>query len=339
MSTSALSVVAVRRAQGTLVEGSGESGESASGSSKPFSAISSHFYAIATAVTGVATLLASNMKYEYATPVQTMFLTFLTFGSYVWSANLPKTIVKIIHPLATSSILVLLGIQALSAATNRDFYDVLSMYRVGSMHPLKTGAGDIMLYLLNPSVVAFAVSVFSRRMVLVQNSVALIVAVLICSIGSMFATAGFVRLIQLGGNSPNGMIVRLSMIARNITTALAIALTNILRGDIGIAASVTCITGILGGTYGRTFLDFLRVADPVARGLAVGGSSLGLGVASLAGVEPEAFAISASSMILTSMAATSLGSIPLIRDALTQIATDAPQFQGKVMESVVKAAS
>jgi putative effector of murein hydrolase len=144
---------------------------------------------------------------------------------------------------------------------------------------------------------------------------------LVSSVGGAFGTAFFVRLLQIGGRG-GGKLVRLSLIARNVTTALAMAITTVLGGDISIAASVVVLSGILGATYGRSILDAMGVKDPIARGLGIGGSAQGLGVASLVS-EPDAFPFAAISMVLTAVCFTTLVSIPAVKDELIRIATGA----------------
>jgi hypothetical protein len=42
------------------------------------------------------------------------------------------------------------------------------------------------------------------------------------ALGALFGTAAFAKLIQLGGSSGSALMLRLSMLARNVTTAFAI---------------------------------------------------------------------------------------------------------------------
>ena len=72
-----------------------------------------------------------------------------------------------------------------------------------------------------------------------------------------------------------GRQVRLSVLGRNVTTALAMAVTSILGGDISIAASVVVMTGIIAATYGRPLMDAMGVTDPIARGLGIGSAGQG----------------------------------------------------------------
>jgi putative effector of murein hydrolase len=66
-----------------------------------------------------------------------------------------------------------------------------------------------------------------------------------------------------------------------VTTALAIVITQMLGGDMAIAASVVVLTGIFGATVGRGLLDALKIDDPVSRGLGMGAAGQGLGVAAI----------------------------------------------------------
>jgi len=198
--------------------------------------------------------------------------------------------------------------------------NVLQSYRVGSLHWSDGGAGDHLLNLLGPSVVSFAIAVYSRKKLLSENLLVVISAMLISSAGGLFGTAAFVRAINLGGK--NGALVRLSVLSRNITTALAMAVTAILEGNIAIASSVVVLTGIFAATFGRTILDIFGIKDPVTRGLAIGSAGQGLGVASMA-PETDAFPFAAISMVLTAVCATTLVSIPAVKDAIVKVATGA----------------
>merc|ERR1712117_206331 len=109
------------------------------------------------------------------------------------------------------------------------------------------------------------------------------------------------------------------MLPRNVTTALAIAIINIIGGDISIAVAVVVLTGIFGATFGAAILDWMRIHDPIARGIGIGASAQGLGVASLVN-EKEAFPFAAISMVLTAVAATTLVSIPFIKNFLINLA-------------------
>jgi putative effector of murein hydrolase len=324
LSTVSFSVLFLRAAQGNIVKVAAPVPSIKKGAAavptvaaRPYSEETLSFLVKGALVSGVISLLATRAGNDYITPLQTIFLGFATFASFVWSARLPPKFVKVVHPLITSTTLVWGILRLTGMATGASFSSVLRTYKVGSLDLMKAGAGDLMLFMLGPSVVSFSLAMYSRRKLLKDNFLIVITAMLVSSVGGLFGTAAFCRLIALGGSA--GGLVRRSVLSRNVTTALAMAITAILGGDISIAASVVTLTGILGATYGRSLLDKMGISDPITRGLGVGAAAQGLGVSSLV-VEPDAFPFAAMSMVLTAVSATVLVSIPAIKDALINLA-------------------
>ena len=320
--TTAYAVLALRLAQGAIKSPSNSTTPTqaaVASAAKPYSAETLAIFSKASIGLGLLSVYATKTKVNWAKPIETAFLTAFTVASYVWGARLPHGFVKFVHPLVTSSVAVLLLIQTLALATGSTQADILRSYKSGSFDILKVGSGDIFLDLGGTGVISFAVSMYSRRRVIFSNLAVLLTAMLVSSAGSMLSTAALVRLIALGGGV-NGSLIRLSILSRNVTTALSMAITAMLGGDISIAAAIVCLTGVLGGTYGKALMNALGIADPITRGLGIGSSSQGLGVAAIAD-EPDAFPFAAISMVLTAIAATALVSIPSFRDTLIQVAT------------------
>jgi putative effector of murein hydrolase len=257
---------------------------------------------------------------QWATPLRTVFMGFSTVFSFVWAARLPAGFVKVIHPLVTSTAIVLLITRATAVLTGSTFLQVLKTYKTGSLAPLATGAGDILLFLLGPAVISLAIAMYSRKALMQENLLVVIVAMLVSSVGTLFGTATFVRALNIGGAGASGNVLRLSLLPRNVTTALAMAIASIIGGDLAITASVVVLTGIIGATFGGRLLTKMGVKDPVSRGLGIGSAAQGLGVASFVN-EKDAFPFAAIAMVLTAVAATTLVSIPVIRDTLIAIAT------------------
>lgn len=295
-------------------------GETPTKAKKPFLDSTLNTLLKISSISGVVSIAATRSSYKHAATLQTIFHFSSTLAAYVWGALLPSGFTKFVHPLVTGTVLTWVLIQFTALATGDTFMNVLQSYRVGSLHWSDGGAGDHLLNLLGPSVVSFAIAVYSRKKLLSENLLVVISAMLISSAGGLFGTAAFVRAINLGGK--NGALVRLSVLSRNITTALAMAVTAILEGNIAIAASVVVLTGIFAATFGRTILDTFGIKDPVTRGLAIGSAGQGLGVASMA-PEPDAFPFAAISMVLTAVCATTLVSIPAVKDAIVKVATGA----------------
>eukprot|EP00527_Entomoneis_sp_CCMP2396_P000424 CAMPEP_0198144970 /NCGR_PEP_ID=MMETSP1443-20131203/20027_1 /TAXON_ID=186043 /ORGANISM="Entomoneis sp., Strain CCMP2396" /LENGTH=518 /DNA_ID=CAMNT_0043808479 /DNA_START=55 /DNA_END=1611 /DNA_ORIENTATION=+ len=284
---------------------------------KPFTEQQMKLFGFATAVAAV--LMVFFNKSDFGKFFETSFLTFFTVAGYMWAARLPSSYVKVVHPLVTTCVMILGLVKVLSVVSNRDFYAILRAYKVGSLDLKKAGSGDILLFLLGPSAVSFALGMYSKRTLLQQNLVTILTAVLVSSVGGLYGTAAFVRLISLGGTFGAG-IIRLSMLSRNVTTALALPLTAMIGGDLALAAAVVCMTGVIGATYGKAFLAYFGITDPVTRGLAIGSSAQGLGVASMSD-ESDAFPFAAIAMVLTAVTSTTLVSFPLVKNSLVQLAT------------------
>lgn len=288
---------------------------------KPFSDETMAVLYKASAVTGIGSLLTAKFMDDavWAQPLKTAFFFAATFASYVRCARLPAAITKAVHPLLTSTIVVWGLLYGYGAATgSADFMEAVKSYKTGSLAWDAAGAGDLLLFCLGPSVVSFAVSMYSRKALLMENFKIVVAAMLVSSVGTLFGTAAFVNLIKLGGSSGNALLIRLSMLARNITTSLAIPVTQILGGDISIAVVVVVLTGIIGAQYGRKLLDLINIQDPITRGLAVGSAAQGLGVSSMVS-EADAFPFAAMAMALTAVAGTILVAVPEIKDAVVGI--------------------
>lgn len=319
-STTACAVLAIRKMEGSAINGPVVKASNGGNSAppKPFSQDLLDLLTKGLVLSGIASVAATRLNNEYANPIRTLFMIITTFAGYVWGARLPAGFVKVVHPIVTSTIVTHIVTQLCAFATGDTFNNVLASYKAGSMAFKATGAGDILLYLLGPSVVSFAISMYSRKNVIAENLLVVCTAMIIGSVGGLFGTALMVRLLAIGGAT--GAILRKSLLPRNITTPLAIPITKILNGDIPLACVFVVLTGIYGGTYGRSFMDSIGITDPVARGLGIGASAQGLGVASMTS-EKEAFPFAAISMVLTAVAATVLVSIPSIKDTIVNVAT------------------
>jgi putative effector of murein hydrolase len=133
--------------------------------------------------------------------------------------------------------------------------------------------------------------------------------------GGLFGTALLVRLVNLASST-----ITLSLLPRNITSPLAMAIATLLGGaDVSLAVSMVVVSGLLGANFGASILDKVGIQDPVARGLGIGAAAHGLGTAAFAN-EPDAFPFSAIAMALTASLSTVLVSVPLIRRTLIKVA-------------------
>lgn len=283
---------------------------------RPFSEATFNFLLAGSVVGGALSVAATKTGNPLSTPSRTVFMLFATVCSFVFGARLPPSFTKIVHPLITATIGALAVTKLDATLTGSTFEDVLRTYKSGTVWPLnKAGAGDILLYLLGPAVGCFSVAMYSRKKIIAENLFVVISAMMCSALGGLFSTSWAIRLFSIGGASSK---VRSALVPRNVTTALALAIANLLGGDMAICASVVVLTGIFGGSFGRDVLDFLGIKDPVSRGLGMGAAGQGLGVAAMS-VEPEAFPFAAINMVLTAVCATVLVSIPAVREMILGI--------------------
>ena len=72
-------------------------------------------------------------------------------------------------------------------------------------------------------------------------------------------------------------VITMSLAPKSVTAAIAVEIASLLGGDEGLTAAFVIATGALGSMLGPWFLSRIRIANPVARGLAVGTTAHGQG--------------------------------------------------------------
>ncbi|KPU63788.1 membrane protein [Thermococcus sp. EP1] len=128
-------------------------------------------------------------------------------------------------------------------------------------------------FLLGPAVVSLAIPLYKQRGIIKAYSRQIFIGVIF---GGTLAILSAVYLIKLLGGSEN---LLLSIAPKSITTAIAIGVSEKIGGIPPLTAVLVILTGILGNAIGVELLNLSKVRDRVARGLAMGVSSHGLGTA------------------------------------------------------------
>lgn len=198
-------------------------------------------------------------------PFQSLFFLFTTLTGFVFGSNLPKSFTKIVHPLITCASTTWLAAKVLAMLTGSTFSAMLQSYKSGTLAPLMAGAGDALLFLLGPAVIALSCQMYSRKQLMKENISTVGASTLVSAFGGLYGTSAAVRL--LGIADPK---IRLSLLSRNITSPLAMAIASMLEADISLAVTIVVLTGLFGANFGASFLDAAGIQDPVARGLGIG---------------------------------------------------------------------
>lgn len=263
---------------------------------------------------GTIALVKNAPSSQWINPLRSVFLLFTTLSTFVFGANLPKSFTKAVHPLVTCTSLTWVASKLLAVATGTTLLDVLSTYKAGTLSPLLAGAGDILLFLLGPAVVALACQMYGRKKLMRENIPEVGVSTLVSSFGGLYGTAAAVRLLGIGNPT-----IRLSLLSRNITSPLAMAIASILGADVSLAVTIVVLTGLFGANFGASILDAAGIKDSVARGLGIGAAAHGLGTAAFAN-EKDSFPFAAIAMALTASACTILVSLPVVKKSVLKLA-------------------
>lgn len=312
--TTACSVLAVRRMQGSSVTTT-PLGQSSAGvavvapTAKAFSDKVMLCLKAASILSGLLTVLAKRRGSSVVSNgLATLFMLTATLDTFVFGARLPKRFTKIVHPLVTCTSLTWLSLAIVGRLSGESFRSMLVSYAAVG------GAGKVLLSFLGPAVISLACQMYDRRKLMKENLGEVAAAIVVASFGGLFGTALAVRILNIG--SPT---LRLSLLSRNITSPLAMAIATILGADVSLAVSMVVVTGLLGANFGASVLDAVGIQDAVARGLGIGAAAHGLGTAAFTS-EKDAFPFAAIAMALTASACTVLVSVPVVKSAVLKLA-------------------
>jgi putative effector of murein hydrolase len=288
---------------------------------KPFSdelTYGSRALAAASGIAAIASNTVGGSTSTLTSPLLAFSMLAATVHNFAFGARQSKKFIKVSHPLVTCTTLSWVWAYLLGSATGGTFFSMLRGYRVGGGISLATsGAGDFLSFVLGPAVVSLGVSIYERRVLIKKNYKEVLTATGVSCVGGLFGTALAVRILGLASAE-----LRLSMLPRNITSALAVAIADILGANKSLAVAIAIVTGLIGANFGATLLDLFGIKDPVVRGLGIGSAAHGLGAAAFV-EEPEAFPFAAISMALTAICGTLFVSIPAVKALAIKIALGA----------------
>ncbi len=187
------------------------------------------------------------------------------------------------HPLSNPVLLSVAAISALLLACHIEYQVYFSGARF--LH-----------FLLGPATVALAVPLY-RQMEIIRKSFAAIMVSLLD--GSLTGMGSALALGWLCRADPR---IILSMAPKSVTTPIAMGIAGEIGGLPSLTAVIVIVTGISGAAFGGWALDRARVKDPVARGLAYGTASHGIGTARAMHASPVSGAFAGLAMGLNGLA-------------------------------------
>lgn len=150
---------------------------------------------------------------------------------------------------------------------------ILLLYVTDIDYEVYMESARILSFLLGPAVVSLAIPLYKKRDVIKDYSTQISSGVVLG--GLMAILSAFYIAYLLGGS----LDLLLSVTPKSVTTPIAIGVSEQIGGITSLTAILVILTGILGNSMGITLLDLVGVDDKVARGLAMGVTSHGLGTA------------------------------------------------------------
>ncbi len=156
--------------------------------------------------------------------------------------------------------------------------------------------GDLILFLLGPSVVALALPLWQRRRQILERKLPILIGICAGALASILSAAGTAWV--LGGSSQ----VVLSMVPKSVTTPIAIGICAKIGGIVPLTAALVVLTGCLGAICGPEFCRLIGIRSSTSLGLAIGTSSHGIGTARILDEDRLAGAVSGLAIGLNGLA-------------------------------------
>lgn len=160
--------------------------------------------------------------------------------------------------------------------------------------------GDMVLFLLGPSVVALAIPLYQRREEIWKRKKPIMIGVFAGSLASIASASGLAWI--LGGSEK----VVLSLAPKSVTTPIAISIVEKIGGVAPLTAALVVLTGCLGAVCGPEFCRRFGIKSPVSVGLAMGVSSHGIGTARMLEIDRLAGAVAGLAIGLNGLMTTFL---------------------------------
>lgn len=192
----------------------------------------------------------------FYSPYWLLFLSLLVFQGSVWLQA--KTGLIFINP----TLIAMLVVIGYLLTTNTPY----SQFEAAS---------QFVMFWLQPAVVCLAIPLYVQWQKIKSQWLAIIVSQLVGSVVGIVSGVWFVK--WLGGSET----AMLSVVAKSVTTPIAIEVTQNIGGVVGIATGTVLVSGVVGQIMGLAFLKLARLKRPMAQGLAMGTASHGLGIASI----------------------------------------------------------
>lgn len=186
-----------------------------------------------------------------------VFALTLTLGTYLVALKLyQKTRLPLLHPLITS-ILALIAVLSLLHIPYKDYF----------------GNSFLIHFMLGPSVVTLGYVLYEQVRFIKGNVASILTSVLV---GSLVGIASVVLIGKLMGADD---ILIATLEPKSVTTPIAMGIAEKSGGIPALTAVIVVAVGIFGSVVGPFVMKVLGIESHIAKGLALGASSHGVGTA------------------------------------------------------------
>ncbi|MCB1429223.1 MAG: LrgB family protein [Nitratireductor sp.] len=216
--------------------------------------------------------------YLAASPLLHLTLTLIAYQAGSWlhrkSGNNP-----LVNPVLIA-VLALVGILVFTGTSYQTYFD----------------GAQFVHFLLGPATVALAIPLYRQFEHVRKSAIAILVSIIA---GSLTAAGSAVAIAWAMGARESAII---SLAPKSVTAPVAMGIAEQLGGLPSLTAALVILTGITGAMLGPLVMNFLRISDWQARGLAMGTASHGIGTARALQVNEVAGAFSGLAMGLNALA-------------------------------------
>lgn len=181
----------------------------------------------------------------------------LVVGTYIAATILyKKTHLSVLHPLLTSIFVIIVILE---------FLDIeYASFQQGS---------HLIHFMLGPSVVALGYVLFEQMKYLKGNVVSILTSVFVGAI------VGIISVIVIGKLMGADQSLIATLQPKSVTTPIAMGISEKNGGIPSLTAVIVVAVGIFGSIVGPAVMKVLGIESRIAKGLAMGASSHGVGTA------------------------------------------------------------
>lgn len=158
----------------------------------------------------------------------------------------------------------------------------------------KAGMGTLS-WLLTPATICLAVPMYEQFQVLKKNLPMILAGV---AAGAVSCLVMVILFGLLAGFEP---LLTISLLPKSITTAIGVALSEMLGGMTGVTTAAIVFTGIFASIMGPAFCRIFRLTDPVAQGVAFGTAGHVIGTSKANELDPLTGAVSSLSLVVAGL--------------------------------------